>query len=183
MSLSKLEDFMGLGTHTLTNFLTVWGLKTTSKKAELVARAFSAFELNISKSSQRSSNKCFVRRNQRDTISLTLVMSITPHAKKMRRNGRVFITGRFVASSVKRCHFKTATCPLFTIKSGQSFSLQHDPMQHLPCFPINNVKWQSPFNKRQLHTGPIRSYARYPNTTNNSTKHYRKQAYVPYVCS
>ena len=174
---------MGLGTHTLTNFLTVWGLKTTSKKAELVARAFSAFELNLSKSSQRSSNKCFVRRSQRDTISLTLVMSITPHAKTMRRNGRIFITGRFVASSVKRCHFKTATCPLFTIKSGQRFSLLHDPMQHLLCFPINNVKWQSPFNKRQLHTGPIRSYARYPNTTNNTTKHYRKQAYVPYVCS
>ena len=60
---SKLEDIMGLGTHTLTNFLTVWGLKTTGKKAELVAREFSAFELNLSKSSQRSSNKRFVRRN------------------------------------------------------------------------------------------------------------------------
>ena len=47
MSLSKLEDFMGLGAHTLTNFLTVRGLKTTGKKAELVARAFSLVELNL----------------------------------------------------------------------------------------------------------------------------------------
>ena len=38
---------MGLGAHTLTNFLTVRGLKTTGKKAELVARAFSAVELNL----------------------------------------------------------------------------------------------------------------------------------------
>ena len=38
---------MGLSTHTLIDFLTVRCLKTTGKKAEFVARAFSAVELNL----------------------------------------------------------------------------------------------------------------------------------------
>ena len=47
MALSKYEDFMGLGTHTLVDFLTIRGLKTTGRKAELVACAFSAVELDL----------------------------------------------------------------------------------------------------------------------------------------
>lgn len=47
MSLSKLDDFMALGMHTLADFLSVRGLKITGTKNELVARAFSAVELNL----------------------------------------------------------------------------------------------------------------------------------------
>lgn len=46
-SLSKLEDFMALGMYTLVDFLAVRGLNTSEKKVELVARAFSAVELNL----------------------------------------------------------------------------------------------------------------------------------------
>ena len=38
---------MALGVNTLVDFLAVRGLKTSGKKVELVARAFSAVELNL----------------------------------------------------------------------------------------------------------------------------------------
>ncbi|XP_065665514.1 uncharacterized protein LOC136086941 [Hydra vulgaris] len=47
MPLEKYEDFLNLSVKQLSSFLTVRGLSTTGRKVELVARAFSAMELNI----------------------------------------------------------------------------------------------------------------------------------------
>ena len=47
MPLKNYEDFLNLSVKQLINFLTVRGLSTTGRKIELVARAFTAMELNI----------------------------------------------------------------------------------------------------------------------------------------
>ncbi|XP_065662689.1 uncharacterized protein LOC136085322 [Hydra vulgaris] len=47
MPLEKYEDFLNLTVKQLVSFLTVPGLSTTGRKVELVARAFSAMELDI----------------------------------------------------------------------------------------------------------------------------------------
>ena len=47
MPLKNYEDFLNLSVKQLINFLTVLGLSTTGRKIELVARAFTAMELNI----------------------------------------------------------------------------------------------------------------------------------------
>ena len=47
MSLGKYEGFLDLSIKDLTNYLSVPGLNTSGRKVELVARAFTAFELKI----------------------------------------------------------------------------------------------------------------------------------------
>ena len=47
MPLKNYEDFLNLSVKQLVSFLTVRGLSTTGRKVELVARAFTATELNI----------------------------------------------------------------------------------------------------------------------------------------
>ena len=47
MALASYEDFLHLGMNNLTDYLAARGMKTTGRKIELVARAFSAFEMKI----------------------------------------------------------------------------------------------------------------------------------------
>ena len=47
MPLEEYEDFLDLPIKDLTNCLSVRGLNTSSRKVELVARAFAAFELTM----------------------------------------------------------------------------------------------------------------------------------------
>ena len=45
--MSTLQDFWDLGRNTLVDFLAVYGLRTSRRKAELIARAFLAVELKL----------------------------------------------------------------------------------------------------------------------------------------
>ena len=47
MPLEKYEDFLDLSIKDLTNYLSVCGLNTSSRKVKLVARAFTTFELKM----------------------------------------------------------------------------------------------------------------------------------------
>ena len=47
MPLEKYEDFLDLSIKDLTNYLSVSGLNTSSRKVKLVARAFTTFELKM----------------------------------------------------------------------------------------------------------------------------------------
>ena len=45
--MSTLQDFWDLGRNTLVDFLAVYGLRTSRRKAELIARVFLAVELKL----------------------------------------------------------------------------------------------------------------------------------------
>ena len=45
--MSTLQGFWDLGRNTLVDFLAVYGLRTSRRKAELIARAFLAVELKL----------------------------------------------------------------------------------------------------------------------------------------
>ena len=47
MPLEKYEDFFDLSIKDLTNYLSVRGFNTSSRKPELVAKTFPAFELKL----------------------------------------------------------------------------------------------------------------------------------------
>ena len=49
MHLGKYEELLDLSVKDLTNYLSACGLNTYSRKVELVARAFTAFELKMNK--------------------------------------------------------------------------------------------------------------------------------------
>ena len=49
MPLEEYEDFLDLQIKELTNYLSVRGLNTSGRKAELIARVFAVFELKINK--------------------------------------------------------------------------------------------------------------------------------------
>ena len=67
MALSRYEDFLHLGMNNLVDFLAVRGLNTSGRKIELIARAFSAFELHlpILESSEQQQTKLKLEYNKR----------------------------------------------------------------------------------------------------------------------
>lgn len=60
----EYEDFLNWTASSLKDFLAIRGLMQSGKKAELVARAFGAYELNALK---KFPKKKFMRRSKRST--------------------------------------------------------------------------------------------------------------------
>ena len=60
----EYEDLLNWTTSSLKDFFAICGLKQSGKKAELVARAFGAYELNAPK---KFPKKKFMRRSKRST--------------------------------------------------------------------------------------------------------------------
>ena len=65
---TQQEDFWHLGRNTLVNFLAVHGLRTSKRKAELIACAFLAVELKLSIIESSETEKYYAGRIKKYSI-------------------------------------------------------------------------------------------------------------------
>ena len=85
MSLDKHEDFLDLLITDSTTYLSVRGLNSSGRKAELVARSFVSFELKINITACSKEQKSKLESNCQEMLSKYGLVDPMPNEKKKKK--------------------------------------------------------------------------------------------------
>ena len=98
----QYEDFLHLTVSLLKDFLALRGLKQSGRKAELIARAFGAYELNVPKKYTQEQiykqiGEEYAKRLKTNNLKTERTRYLSKHGLTMLRNGRKLMMGSYLA--------------------------------------------------------------------------------------